>query len=291
MELNHETVTSPPVDAATVLLLRDSDIGLQVLLLRRHHASKVLGGAYVFPGGKLDAQDQVPEVLQHLHEPLGSLHQRLAEPALSLERSAGLFVAALREALEECGVLPGQPNDVPWLPDLRQRLQQGQDWASALDATQARLHTHAILPWSRWITPRQPSVTNKRFDTRFFITRVDPMQDARHDDHETTDSVWLTPQQALQRFAQGDIELAPPQIMSLMDLKLHASVDAALTHARQRQPVLIEPEPFDEDGCRVICYPGDPRHGVPQKHLNGPTRLKFESGHFVPIEGMHVLLE
>ena len=62
MELNDEIITTPPVDAASVLLLRDSDEGLQVLLMRRAQASQVLGGAYVFPGGKVDAQDQAPDV-------------------------------------------------------------------------------------------------------------------------------------------------------------------------------------------------------------------------------------
>ena len=46
--------SAPPHDAASVVLLRDGPSGLEVFLVQRHGASKVLGGAHVFPGGKVD---------------------------------------------------------------------------------------------------------------------------------------------------------------------------------------------------------------------------------------------
>ena len=172
MEQNNEIITTPPVDAASVLLLRDSDQGLQVLLLRRHQASQVLGGAYVFPGGKLDAEDHAPEVLQSLSEAPEHLRQRLHEAAIEPARAAGLFMAALREAFEECGVLAGQDHAGPALAaQLRKQMAQA-SWHQSLRQGQLRLRTDLLLPWSRWITPRQPSVTNKRFDTRFFLASV-----------------------------------------------------------------------------------------------------------------------
>jgi len=207
MELNFETVTTPPVDAASVLLLRDSDEGLQVLLMRRAQASQVLGGAYVFPGGKVDADDHTPQALTHLSETPVALRERLHEPALDPARAAGLFMAALREAFEECGVLAGQASDGPAVAtQLRQQMDQ-LGWHQSLRETGRPLRTEALLPWSRWITPRQPAVTNKRFDTRFFVARVCDDQVASHDNFETTDSVWLTPLQALQRYADGQIDL------------------------------------------------------------------------------------
>lgn len=291
MELNHETVTSPPVDAASVLLLRDSAQGLQVLLLRRHHHSKVLGGAYVFPGGKLDAEDCTPESLACLHEPPAQLHARLQEASLPTAVAAGLYMAALREAFEECGVLAGQDDQGPAFASRLRDLGVAHSWHASLRASAQALHTQALFPWSRWITPRQPSVTNKRFDTRFFLARVCDGQEAAHDNHETTDSVWLTPEQALRRFANNDIELAPPQIMSLYDLKVHHSVNEALAEAKTRKPVLIEPEAFDDErGQRVICYPGDPRHPVRERALRGPSRLLFDKGRFVPPDGLASLL-
>lgn len=291
MNLNHETITTPPVDAASVLLLRDSAEGLQVLLMRRHQASQVLGGAYVFPGGKLDAEDQAPEVLPRMNEAPERLRERLNEPELHPDRAAGLFMAALREAFEECGVLAGQDHQGSALAaQLRQHIGTA-GWHQGLRQAGLDLRTDALLPWSRWITPRQPAVTNKRFDTRFFVARVGDDQTARHDDFETTDSVWLTPLQALARYAAGEIELVAPQIMSLYELKAHRTVDAALDEARQRPPALIEPHPFDDNGQRILCYPGDARHPVPVRAMRGPTRLLFSGGRFVPLSGMSALLD
>jgi 8-oxo-dGTP pyrophosphatase MutT (NUDIX family) len=291
MQENHEIITTPPVDAASVLLLRDSPEGLQVLLLRRHQASQVLGGAYVFPGGKLDAADHAPEVLPCLSQAPDLLRERLHEPDLPAERAAGLFMAALREAFEECGVLAGQDSaGAAMASRLRQALPQS-GWHEALRQSGMALHTHALLPWSRWITPRQPAVTNKRFDTRFFMARFEEGQQARHDNFETTESAWLTPQQALARYAAGDIDLVAPQIMSLYELKAHRQVEDALQEARQRPPALIEPHPFDDHGQRVLCYPGDPCHPVSTRAMRGPTRLLLVRGRFVPVHGMSALLD
>ncbi len=291
MEQIFETVTTPPVDAASVLLLRDSDDGLQVLLMRRAQASQVLGGAYVFPGGKVDAEDHSDQALQHLSESPDSLRERLQEPALEPARAAGLFMAALREAFEECGVLAGQDAQGPAMAQqLREQLGE-LGWHQSLRQIGQALRTDALLPWSRWITPRQPAVTNKRFDTRFFVARVCDDQVASHDNFETTDSVWLTPLQALQRYAAGEIDLVAPQIMSLYELKAHRTVEQALAEARGRGPALIEPHPFDQDGQRILCYPGDAEHPVPTRAMRGPTRLLFAKGRFMPLGGMSELLD
>lgn len=106
MQLNNEVVTTPPRASATVVLLRDTpQLGLEVFLLRRHTASAVLGGAYVFPGGKLDEADCDPALHAHLDRSPQALHQALGEPDLDVHTAAGLYAAAVRESLEECGVL------------------------------------------------------------------------------------------------------------------------------------------------------------------------------------------
>jgi 8-oxo-dGTP pyrophosphatase MutT (NUDIX family) len=129
MELNTTILTTPPLDAATVVMLRDGPDGLQVLLMRRHQASNVLGGVYVFPGGKLDPEDQSPAWLPRLSQDSATLHQRLNEPDIPSERASGLFVAAMREAYEECRVLLGcAPHAEPQAQALLQALRSGQSW-------------------------------------------------------------------------------------------------------------------------------------------------------------------
>ncbi|WP_019430355.1 hypothetical protein [Limnohabitans sp. Rim47] len=292
MELNTDIITTPPLDSASVVLLRDSAQGMQVLLLKRHQASNVLGGAFVFPGGKLDQADQSPALLAKLSQDAATLKQRLAEPELSTERAAGLFVAAIREAFEECRILLGQATKCPLdLQALQSALASGQSWSEALQNLSLQLSTDHLVPWTRWITPRQASVTSKRFDTRFFITRVPEGQTAAHDNFEATETLWTTPREALIRYWDHQIELAPPQIMGLVQLARHTDTQSALTEAQSRRPPVVEPEPFDQDGIRTICYPGDPRHSVQQPAFPGPTRLMFKNKRFEPELGLAALLD
>jgi 8-oxo-dGTP pyrophosphatase MutT (NUDIX family) len=292
MELNTEILTAPPLDAATVVMLRDGPSGLQVLLMRRHQASNVLGGAYVFPGGKLDPEDQNQAWLKRLSQNSATLQERLGEADIPAARASGLFVAAMREAYEECRVLLGCAQHAePQATAMLQALQGGLSWHEAFQAQALTLHTEPLVPWCRWITPRQASVTNKRFDTRFFVTQVPDNQLAEHDNHEATEALWIQPRQALQRYWDREIELAPPQIMSLVHLSKHPHAQSVLTEAQSRRPPVVEPEPFDQDGIRTICYPGDPRHSVRQAAFPGPSRLKFINKRFEPELGLAGLLD
>ena len=294
MQIYSEIVTAPPLDSATVVMLRDSPTGLEVLLLKRHAASSVLGGAFVFPGGKLDVADAHPDLLQRLDRTPTALHKQLGEADLPEGKAASLFVAALREAFEESSVLlahsaAGQSH-ADTLAAARDHLSQGMAFNPLLAQLNLTLHTDALVPWSRWITPRVPSVTNKRFDTRFFLAHAPTDQIAAHDNHETTESVWLGPREALTRYWAGQIELAPPQIMSLSHLNRYDSAASALAAARSQKPPTIQPEPFDQEGMRVICYPGDERHSMPERALPGPTRLHFRNRRFEPVGGLAELL-
>ena len=285
MQLNHEPVLTPPRAAASVVLLRDGAAGLEVFLARRHGLSDVLGGAYVFPGGKLDAADSSPQSLARLGASPEALHAALAEPALAAPQAAAFYVAACRETFEEAGVLLGCGATAEQAEQVARTTRDGVAFADALAAAGLSLDCGNLVPWSRWITPRVPSIMSKRFDTRFFVVRLPEGQQAVHDARETVESAWLAPREALARYWDGRIGLAPPQIMSLVDLARHASVAAVLDAARARGPALIEPEPFEQDGARVIAYPGDERHPLRERALPGPTRLAWRNGRFEPLGG------
>jgi 8-oxo-dGTP pyrophosphatase MutT (NUDIX family) len=292
MELNSEVVTSAPRAAATVVMLRDTAHGMEVFLLKRHGLSNVLGGAYVFPGGKLDPADAQLDMHSHLDQSLHTLHAGLNEPDLAPVTAASLYVAALREVLEESGILFAQHTTAEHAAQASALLGAGVSFDAVLARMHLRLQTRNVLPWSRWITPPMPSVMNKRFDTRFFVAAVPADQIAQHDNHETTASVWLTPHQALTHYWEGQIELAPPQIMSLVHLARHPHVEHVLHNARNRPPALIAPEPFDDDtGMRVICYPGDERHSIRRQALPGPTRLVYRNKRFEPVRGFEALFD
>jgi 8-oxo-dGTP pyrophosphatase MutT (NUDIX family) len=291
METNLHPTAKPPRAAATVVMLRDGPEGLEVFLLQRHGLSDVLGGAYVFPGGKVDLADAELDMETHLDQTLSALHSALGEKDLDARDAAGLYVAALREAFEECGVLFAQGRQARALNATAAQgmLREGHAFDEVLQAMELQLQTRAILPWSRWITPVVSSVMNKRFDTRFFVAAMPDGQTAQHDNRETTGSIWLRPRTALEQYRDRLIDLAPPQIMSLAHLSRHATVQSVMDAARSRLPPVIQPEPFDQEGVRVLCYPGDARHPVGERALPGPTRLLYRNQRFEPADGFEAL--
>lgn len=289
MEMNQEPSDSPVRAAATVVMLRDSAAGLEVFLLKRHGLSDVLGGAYVFPGGKVDIEDATIDVEVRLDAPASLLHTALAEPELDELAAAALYVAALREAFEETGVLYAQGVDAHQGNLAAQMMREGRTFEAVLAQLSLRLEASRLQPWSRWITPRVGGAARKRFDTRFFLATLPAGQLPQHDNHEATESMWVTPRAALRQYWDGQIELAPPQILSLAHLARHDCVAAAMAQARLRPPPLVEPEPFELDGARCVCYPGDERHSVRQRALPGPTRLHYRNRRFEPAGGFEEL--
>jgi 8-oxo-dGTP pyrophosphatase MutT (NUDIX family) len=286
MELNNTIVDAPPVNAASVVLLRDSAQGMQVLLLRRHDKSGVLGGVWVFPGGKVDESDSASESLALLDRPPSQIAPLLGESALTPEAAASIFVAAAREAFEEAGVLLAHtPSGATQFIPVAQRTEA---FTPLLTHHGLRLDTHSLAPWSHWITPRQPTVMNKRFDTRFMLAMLPHGQDESADLHEITEVRWLTPREALRIYTQREIDLAPPQIMSLFHLALYPNVEAAFADAHARLPYLMEPHTATDGGERLVCFPGDPAHPLQQCIMPGtlPTRLFWRDKHFVPPGGM-----
>ena len=296
MELNSELVDGPVRPAATVIMLRDSSEAmhgshLEVFLLKRHDLSNVLGGVFVSPGGKVDPQDAQLDMAAHLDQSPVALHSTLNEPEIDPLTAAGLYVAAVREVFEESGILFAQGAIAEHAAQATALAREGVPFATVLSQLQLRLHTGCLVPWSRWITPTLPSVSNKRFDTRFFVAAVPPGQTAVHDNVEATDSIWLTPRGALEQYRDGLIVLAPPQIMTLAHLARYSNVQQAVDAARNCMPPVIRPEPFEHHGHRVLCYPGDERHSVKERAMPGPTRLWFRSKKFEPPEGFEALFK
>lgn len=293
MEINLERSPDPLRAAATVVMVRDGINGLEVFLVKRHGLSEVLGGAYVFPGGKLDVADSHLDSRSLLDRPSDDLHSALNEPQLDAHEAAALHFAALREAFEETGVLFAHAADAATQLQAWELLREGRGFDEVIAMMGLRLQASALRPWSRWITPAVGGVIRKRFDTRFFLARMPAGQIARHDNHEAIDSVWLSPREALRQYWERAIELAPPQIMSLAHLARHGSAESALAEAADRPPPLIHPEPLAGDGGpgelapgeRLICYPGDCSHSTRERALPGPTRLYYRGKRFEPASG------
>lgn len=283
MELIKDAINETPRPAASVVLLRDGNDNTdtrspQVYLQRRHADMKVLGGACVFPGGKVDADDHDPRWLPWLDVSAAQMHEQLNEPHIDTTQAVALYVAAIRELWEETGVWLGPASiarDTPWGAWLEQTPPaNGERWLAS-----------SLVPWSRWITPRQPSVMRHRFDTRFFVARLPHGQEALHDNRESTDGLWLGAREALDRYWRREIELAAPQIMTLVHLSRFDSTVSIWDEGINAKTFTIEPAPHDLDGTRVVCYPGDPLHPDSMRAMPGPLRLMFMGDHFEPPGG------
>ncbi|MGE0787746.1 MAG: NUDIX hydrolase [Sandaracinaceae bacterium] len=270
-----------PRDAATVVLLRDADVGrFEVLMMRRHARSGFMANAHVFPGGALDDADAEPAILARVDG-------RSADEAASLlgeddpARALALHVAAARETFEEAGVLLASnaadlASDA--MDDARARLNDGGSFLAILEELGASITADALAPWSRWVTPTREK---RRYDARFFLARAPSAQRAAHDDRELVSSAWWTPEDALARYASSEIQLPPPTIRTLEELVELESIDAAFARARSRTPRPIQPHLAEADGALVLTLPGDPLHPVAERRVMGTSRFALVDGRFV----------
>lgn len=253
-----------PAPAATVVLLRDRAAGgFEVLLMERHQASKFAAGDFVFPGGKLEVDDNPEDAVRWC----AGLDLAGAARTLGLEQAPttalGYWIGAIRETFEEAGVLlattaEGRPVRLPAsrVADYRRAIQaDNRAFWSMIKTEKLRLATDRLVYFAHWVTPDGLPL---RFDTRFFAAPMPDGQEAVGDDHEMISLRWLAPPEALEAHARGELALRNPTVRNLMLLEGHSAA-AALDRLRGREVKTIRPKVvFDEHGKRRVFNPGDP---------------------------------
>jgi len=253
-------------DAATVMLLRDGDAGLEVFMMRRTLNAAFVGGFYVFPGGAVDDADRSAEVEA---VSLGLTDAEASERLGVVRGGLAYWVAAIRECFEEAGVLLALDGDGAVVrfddPAVERRfaghrraVHGGDQRLVELCRDEGlRLATGEIAYVSHWITPEGEP---RRFDTRFFVARAPEAQDPLHDDQETIASLWVRPADALDRCRAGELAMIPPTIRNLEFLVPFAHADEAMAAAQTvRHPPAIQPRLVLADGKVVgVVLPGEP---------------------------------
>lgn len=277
-----------PKDAATVVVVRDAQGGIELFCVKRHTASGFLGGAVVFPGGKLSEADRSPEWERATTE----LRARARSVADDPTTARAFAVAALRELFEEAGILPvaGGALDDAGIERLRAELAEktagkrdgAAEFLALVSAHGLVLDAGGLEVMARWITP---AAEERRYDTRFYVLAAPRGQSGRHDEHETTSSFWATPQEIIRAWERDEIFLAPPTVRTIELLARAASVAEALALA-SREPLTPTCPHFAQDGeLSVLALPGDPLYpepGPPPADAEAPTRFVLEHGRFVP---------
>ena len=255
--------------------------------MKRHAESRFLGGAVVFPGGKVDPTDRDPAWARLVNDPWAprAPRARLAADEATLR---GLAIAACREALEEAAILPtvGKRMTAEHLLELRRKACAPKaDFRALVEEEGIRLDLAALRPFSRWITP---AAEKRRFDARFYVVALPADQIGAHDERETTESFWATPADVLRRFERGEVQLAPPQHRLLEVLSTVKSVAGALALAERTSLDVICPElgkHVDTAGeTAALLLPGDPEHTVREVRVPGKSRFVLRDGRFVPTD-------
>ncbi|MGO1167774.1 MAG: NUDIX hydrolase [Janibacter sp.] len=227
--------------ASTVMLVRDDEGPLEVFMLRRTGSMAFAASMHVFPGGgvdRRDAEDELPWAGPDVGE--------WAEALQTDEASARMLVAAaVREIFEETGVLLASPvDDEGGAPHLDPEVAAGlraQLVAHEIGFGQVLLEHHLVLRSdllryrAHWITSE---VEPRRYDTRFFVAAVPEGQAPDGETSEADLSEWVRPQGVLDAFADGDLMLMPPTIVSLEQLSEVTTVSAALSQEIAVAPVM-----------------------------------------------------
>lgn len=255
-----------PKRAATVMLLKDTETGPSVHMLRRRSSMAFAGGAYAYPGGGVDPRDE-----QQI---------RWAGPTrawwarrLGLEEAAAqaIVCAAVRETYEEAGVLLAGPTDdsvvgdttgEDWEADRAALVARDLSFAEFLDRRGLALRSDLLGAWTRWITPEfEP----RRYDTWFFVAALPEGQRTRNASTEADRTVWIRPADAAASYDKGELLMMPPTIATLRQLTPYDSAAETLTAAPDRDltPVLAQAR-LGEDGEIVLAWPG---HDEFTKHI------------------------
>jgi 8-oxo-dGTP pyrophosphatase MutT (NUDIX family) len=240
--------------ASTILLLRQGDAdAIEVFMMVRHYQIEFASGALVFPGGSIDPGDQDIVTRPELY----------ASVEDDDEATLKFRIAAIRETFEESRILLARPRGSAELIDAerageiadahRDALNEGKvKFADIIADNDLVLALDLLVPYAHWITPEG---MKKRFDTWFFLAEAPPEQVGMHDGKESTDSIWLSPREALEGGANGRFTLPFPTTRNLIKLGKQASVVAALDDARRSTIISVTPIVSRDGDKRTLRIP------------------------------------
>ena len=211
--LHPQREPAPLRSAATVLLLRDGPQGIEVLMTRRAMDASFAPGAYVFPGGGIDAADALAHPLAQCRELQSDVHLTQA-------------IAAIRESFEELGVLFARHADGRWADPIDiARIDRAKPFAAQCQAQGLTLAADQVFVLAHWVTDRD---LPRRFDVPFLVARMPEGQTPVADETEQFEPVWVRPADALSRHTQGQFFMVFPTIRTLERLSAFERVDQVL---------------------------------------------------------------
>ncbi len=246
-----------PRDAATVVLMRPSDQGPAVYLLRRQVSMEFAAGMCVFPGGGVDKRDFDHSVAWAGPSPADWAARLGTGEAMA----RALVCAAVRETFEESGVLLAGPSPSAVVDDTT-----GDDWEADRVALEARelaftefldrrglvLRSDLLGAWAGWLTP---AFEPKRYRTWFFVASLPEGQRTRDVSSESSSVTWLPASGAVEAVEAGDMFMLPPTYLTCLEIAQHTGPDAVLGEAAGREVDMFTPEVVPADDEFVLSMP------------------------------------
>lgn len=215
-----------PRAAATVLLLRDSAAGIEVLMTRRSATASFAPGAYVFPGGHIDEADEAAKRIAARRSTQSRVQRTQA-------------IAAIREAFEELGILlahhaDGRAVSAEEVATMDRSNTAGTAFADQCAERGLVLDSDQVFTFAHWITDRD---LPKRFDVPFLVARMPEGQAPTADESEQFEPCWVHPADALARHAAGTFFMIFPTVRTLQRMATYATVDALLAACASELPL------------------------------------------------------
>ena len=253
-------MTIPIKPAATVILMREEIKGEFEIFMVKRSSRSTFGSLYVFPGGKLDPEDSENDLYSYCE---GMNNEEASKQLGIKDNGLSFWIACIRECFEEAGVLLTNPDDsilqdTYKLTKLRKELNNKEITFKEICVSESlRLRTKNIVPCAHWITP---DIETKRFDTRFFLAKVNAKQLASHDGFELTESFWIKPADALAKLKNGEMNMILPTIKNIEKLAEFSSSTEAFNYFEGLgdnaiPPIL--PKFIKKDGEWVGFLPGE----------------------------------
>jgi glyoxylase-like metal-dependent hydrolase (beta-lactamase superfamily II)/8-oxo-dGTP pyrophosphatase MutT (NUDIX family) len=260
-----------PRPAATVVLLRRGPDGLEVLLTHRPPTMAFAPGAHVFPGGRVDPADS-DRGLQARSVISGPDAAAALGGDLSGTDALAAYIAAIREAFEEVGVLLADVGAEGDLVEARRRLLDDPGSfphvAASLDL---RLRTDRLVPLSRWVTP---PILDRRFDARFFVASAPDAAAVSLVGEEVVAHGWHRPIDALESMASGELEMWLPTSTTLTQLLHVTSIEDVRERLAPGRLGRVVVDPIAEDIVRIEMPAGGGVAGQPvNAYLVGRRRI------------------
>ena len=274
-DFNPDTV---PIRMAATVMLVDDRPDLQVFMMQRNAKTVFAGGMWVFPGGSVDITDDA-ESFEKI-----SIHRSDIEASKLMNLPHGglaFYVAAIREAFEEAGILLalnesdhspldliGEDKKMRFSRHRQKVTADSRHFLAVVSEEQLILDVGQMHYIARWITPVGPQ---RRFDARFFITRMPGNQEPRHDDSELVHCAWFSPDEILRKFGAGEMVLMSPTLRMIRSLSHFSSADEVIDAAARN----LKDERARVNPKGEIVMPGDADYDEADETVeNGWIRLR-----------------